>query len=966
MVKWFIIKNRKSLLLVTLLSVVVISVVALSFFSTSRDHILREKQTYLESISKLKLQEYLNWKNERIGDALTFSKSHDFTSDLGQWIKNQSDKKTLNFLLNEIQLFINHYNYDDLLITDRKGNLLLSASDSTRVYKLDPENEELVLRVAGTDSVLISDLYYCHNHHKIHQDFLIPFAHNPEYILILRVDPAESLFPLIQSWPVPSKTAELLLVKGSEDSVVFLNDLRFRSGSALSFKLPLKGGEEIPAVQAVVGKTGISEGIDYRGRKVICYIMTVSGPDWYLITKIDKQEIYRDLTKTTLLISAISLLGLIMVIFFIFWLYNLGQHNLFRELFEKEKKIAEANQLFRTTLYSIGDAVITTDRHGKIRHMNKVAEELTGYTESESYDQPLEQVFKIVWEENLEKVENPVDKVFKSGRVINLANHTLLISKKGRKIPIADSGAPIKDHQNQTIGVVLVFRDQTEERQLMASLESRENLVKSIINAAPIGIGLVRDRILMDVNERVCEMIGYPRDEIIGKNCRLLYQTDEEFQFVGTEKYRQIQELGVGSVETKWVTKNGNLLHILLSSAPLEMNDPDKGFTFTALDITARKVTEARLDQEQTFLRSIIEHIPDQIYVKDRKSRFVICNTPVAKLAGCNQPSDLYGKTDLDFYPISMSQKYFEDEQQLMATGQAIVNIEEHIVNQNDGKIMWNLTTKVPIFGAGGQVTGLVGVNRDITDRHELMEQLVVAKEHAEEVAKLKTRLLANLSHEIRTPLNGILGFAELLSDSPESDMVAKWSDIIYTSGQRLLNTLNGILDLSLLESQQTKVILIPVHLNKIVENVSSLFIPLAYKKGLELTWTVPETRIEIQGQPGYIEKILNNLIHNAIKFTQSGFVRIELKIIEDQDSHWAAVSVSDSGPGIKEEDRGHIFLEFRQASSSNSKVHEGTGLGLHISKGLAEFMNGKILLDSKVGEGSEFILMLPVYLRDA
>jgi PAS domain S-box-containing protein len=942
--------------------VIIIAALAFTYVINTRSSILKERQAFLETISELKLNEFTLWNKERIGDALTFSNYEDFSSDLEFWIENQSDKKTIGFLLREINMFIKHYNYDDILITDRLGNLILSASDSSRVYRLDPQTLELVHQVVEMDTVLISDLYYCNTHKKIHQDFLVPFAHHPEFILILRIDPDKYLFPLIQHWPIPSESAELLMVRKDGDSVVFLNNLRFRSNSALTYKLPIVGGSEIPAVQAVQGKRGITEGTDYRGHKVICYIMEVPRFNWYMVTKIDKKEIYREMTKTTLMISLFSLVGVICSIFFIFWLYNLGQHNLFRELFEKEKSIAEANQLFRTTLYSIGDAVITTDRHGKIRHMNKVAEELTGYTETESFDKPLELVFNVVSEDSLENVENPVVKVLNSGRIINLANHTLLISKSGKKIPIADSGAPIIDSHDQTIGVVLVFRDQTEERRLMANLESRENLVKSIINAAPIGIGLVRDRILMDVNERVCEMIGYSRDEIIGKNCRILYQTEEEYQFVGAEKNRQIQELGVGSVETRWVAKNGNLLQILLSSAPLDVNDPDKGFTFTVVDITARKLAEARLEQEQTFLRSIIEHIPDQIYVKDRKSRFVICNTPVAKLAGCNQPSDMYGKTDLDFYPISMSQKYFDDEQRLMDTGEAIINIEEQVVNQNDGKIMWNLTTKVPIYGAGGQVTGLIGINRDITDRHELMEQLVVAKEHAEEVAKLKTRLLANLSHEIRTPLNGILGFAELLSDSPGSEMVYKWSDIIYNSGQRLLNTLNGILDLSLLESQQTQVILIPVNLNKIVENVSSLFVPLAYKKGLDLSWKVPDTIIEILGQPGYIEKILNNLIHNAIKFTSSGFVRIDLNILKDQEGTWAAVSVSDSGPGIKEEDRGQIFLEFRQAGSSKSKVHEGTGLGLHISKGLAEFMHGKILLNSKVGEGSEFTLMIPVH----
>lgn len=267
----------------------------------------------------------------------------------------------------------------------------------------------------------------------------------------------------------------------------------------------------------------------------------------------------------------------------------------------KRKKAAQilqrSEENLRITLNSIGDAVISTDTSGRIHSMNPVAEKLTGWTQAEASGQPLETVFRIVNEQTRQTVESPVANVLKTGHIIGLANHTLLIAKDGRETPIADSGAPIRNEHGETTGVVMVFRDQTEERKSQTVLEESRQKLESMFRAAPVGIGLTLSRVIREANARLCEMTGYAAEELIGQSARMLYPSQEEFERVGTEKYNQIRETGTGTVETVWQRKDGKRMDVLLSSSPLDHSDLSKGVTFTALDISENKRMQAAIEK---------------------------------------------------------------------------------------------------------------------------------------------------------------------------------------------------------------------------------------------------------------------------------------------------------------------------------------------------------------------------------
>lgn len=279
---------------------------------------------------------------------------------------------------------------------------------------------------------------------------------------------------------------------------------------------------------------------------------------------------------------------------------------------QAEERLRESEENLRITLNSIGDAVISTDVDGRVVSMNPVAESLTGWTMDEASGQPLAEVFRICNETSRKTVESPVDHVLKNGQMVGRDNHTLLITKDGRETPIADSGAPIKNSDGEITGVVLVFRDQTDERAARRALQKSQQRLESMFRAAPVGIGLVRERAIIEANQRLYEMTGYNAEELIGQNARMLYPSRKEYEHVGVEKYRQIQETGTGSIETVWQRKDGARIDVMLSSTPLDPTDLLQGVTFTALDITERKRLQNAIEKR---IVALTQPLSNEAYV---------------------------------------------------------------------------------------------------------------------------------------------------------------------------------------------------------------------------------------------------------------------------------------------------------------------------------------------------------------
>lgn len=380
----------------------------------------------------------------------------------------------------------------------------------------------------------------------------------------------------------------------------------------------------------------------------------------------------------------------------------------------------------------------------------------------------------------------------------------------------------------------------------------------------------------------------------------------------------------------------------------------------TLMDITEKKQIENRLFSERDMLQVIMDNVPDPIYIKDNQSRFIRANISTAKFLGLNDPEEVIGKTVYDFLPKELADDINETEQTIYNSGIPLLNREKETPTPFGS--VWYSTTLIGVKDINGEVTQLVGIARDIT-QYKLSEgQLRKSKEKAEQADKLKSAFLANMSHEIRTPINGILGFANLMEMREFSrDKEIQYLRIINNSGKLLLSLINDIIDIAKIEAGQINIENSRVDLVSLFNDLYDFYTGEKIrreKQHIQIKMVMPEgdEYQSIVTDPFRLKQIINNLISNALKFTDRGTIEFGYTT---QNEH-TLFFVKDTGTGMTEEDSNVIFERFKQAGCS-SKKKEGTGLGLAISKGLVELLGGKIWIKTQQNLGSEFYFTIPV-----
>jgi PAS domain S-box-containing protein len=381
-------------------------------------------------------------------------------------------------------------------------------------------------------------------------------------------------------------------------------------------------------------------------------------------------------------------------------------------------------------------------------------------------------------------------------------------------------------------------------------------------------------------------------------------------------------------------------------------------------DASERRRTAEDLAHERHRLQMLMTHSPDRIYFKDRASRFVVVNPAMAQWFGVSDPHQLHGKTDFDFFTHEHAQQAFDDEQEAMRTGEAMIDKEE-VETWPDGSTTWAASTKVPLRDASGTIIGTFGVSRNITERKRADEALRVAKAAAEAANLAKSQFLANMSHEIRTPLSAVVGMAEILMESGLTPEQREFAEIIHRSGNGLVGMLNDILDFSKIEAGHLELESIPFDLALAVDDVVQLLAANAEAKGLELILRMaPGTPMRLVGDPGRLRQVISNLIGNAIKFTEQGHVLVDISSEPTEDGDVRLhLAVKDTGIGIQGDKLDHIFDKFTQADASTTRRYGGTGLGLAICREIAKGMGGTLEVDSRPGSGSTFVLSITLPL---
>jgi len=613
--------------------------------------------------------------------------------------------------------------------------------------------------------------------------------------------------------------------------------------------------------------------------------------------------------------------------------------------------LAESEENLSITLNSIGDGVIATNSNGLITKMNPVAEKFTGWKLNDAINLPFSNVFKIITADTRELIESPIQKVLKSGETAELSNHTILISKNGTELSISDSAAPIRDFEGNICGAVVVFSDNTAVYESRKKLKESEQMYRLLVENLSEGIWQINKYgYTVFVNKAMAEMLNLTPAEMEGKH---LFDFMDETNIQIAKDNIKRREQGISEQhDFEFLKKDGGRVQVLIETVPLQNDNGEYiGALAGVLDVTQKKFAQ----RELLIKEKAIESALNAIALADLSGNLTYVNHSFLKLWGFQNTEQALGKAVTDFW--QNPDTAMNVVQELYKFGKWT---GELIGEKADKSLFYANVSANFVEDENNQPICLLASFEDITQEKLTKIELITAKEKAEESDNLKTAFLQNMSHEIRTPMNGIIGFTELLkhTDINPTDF-SEYLSIIQNSGNRLLDLVNNILDISKIETGQMKVNQSSFNLNQLIMDLYSFFQPLAHNKNNELRYKIDFVGNDtaIVSDFSKLNQVLSNLLNNAIKFTENGMISFGYTMKIDEIEFF----VEDIGSGIPEEHLERIFDRFYQADIAMNRNYEGAGLGLAICKGLVTLLGGKIGVESEIGKGTKFIFNIPL-----
>lgn len=458
---------------------------------------------------------------------------------------------------------------------------------------------------------------------------------------------------------------------------------------------------------------------------------------------------------------------------------------------------------------------------------------------------------------------------------------------------------------------------------------------------------------------------GVSEEHLLGEN--FLKRIPQDIRELVGERLRNVLSAGRGDAfEAAFSRKDEPAAYFAIRMEPVQRDNVVVGVTVISTDVTKYKRAEELLRESDLRQKAILDNIPDIAWLKDADMRFVAVNKPFLRACG-RDLENVLGKTDLDVWPGELAERYMADDREVMREDRAKL-IEEPLKTRDRGEV-WHETFKAPLFNAQGEAVGTTGIGRDITLRKRAEAELRRAKEAAEEASRAKSLFLANMSHEIRTPLNGVMGMLQLAATTDPGAGRVKYIEYATRSARRLMAIISDILDLSKVESgkfEEARTVFSPADMLAALDDI---FRADLEKKGVALRLELAEDSPEhVLGDEARIRQILFNLAGNAVKFTESGEVAVELSFPGGLRGHGdlrLLMIVSDTGIGIPDDKAIAIFDPFTQVDESYSRKFGGAGLGLGIVRRLVKNLGGALAVDSEPGRGTAIYCMIRIYPVD-
>ena len=626
-----------------------------------------------------------------------------------------------------------------------------------------------------------------------------------------------------------------------------------------------------------------------------------------------------------------------------------------------EDRLEEVQQSLAVTLSSIGAGFIATDRSGHVTRMNVVAEQVTGWRETEAQGQDLWKIFERDDRPAHYLSANPVDVMIEQGVTVDTAQQVEVRSRDGLRTALEVRAAPTYAQDGTVRGLAVLFRDVTRLIQAEAESSRLAAIVESSNDAI---IGKTLDGRITSWNRAAEVMFGYGAGEIIGKPVQVLIPPAHQ-----AEEMRILAELAQGTrvpaFDTTRRAKDGRLLQVSITVSPIRDGQGRIiGASKIARDVTEQRQAQVALRASEARLRFTLESARIGDWQLDIASGTMRGSLQYARCFGYQE---LLPQWQFDTFARHV---HPDDREAAMASFHAAVaeagtwRVQCRVI-WPDASIHW-ISAHGSIDSEDGPPVRMLGIVADITEA-KLAEMSRLKAQHLEaeniqiqQASRLKSQFLANMSHELRTPLNAVIGFSDLLKSgvvSPTSPEHDEFLGHISTSGRHLLKLINDVLDLSKVESGTLSFFPELVDLRHLMRSVVDELHPAFRDKNLGVTVEVEAALTDVVIDPMRLKQALYNYLSNAIKFTEEGgHVAVRARL---EAGARFRIEVADTGIGIAAADLPRLFTDFQQLDGGPSRQHGGTGLGLALTRRLVQAQGGTVGVQSVAGEGSVFHLVL-------
>jgi len=931
------------------------------YYRNYEQHYRTEMERQLSAIADLKVSELVQWRKERLADGSILLKNAAFVALARRFFEKPEDADAQRQLQSWIEKYEDHYKYDQVRLLDAQG--IARMSSPAVLPPMPSVVSQRIPEVLRSGQVTLQGFYRNEHDQHVYLTVMVPIldesdANRPLAVLVLRIDPEMYLYPFIKRWPTPSLTAETLLVRREGNEVVFLNELRFQTNTALNLRLPLDRLAS-PAAQAALGRDGVMEGLDYRGRRVVAALRTIPGSPWALVARMDAAEVYAPLRAQlwqVVVIIGLLLLGAGAGVGLVWWRQRV---RLYWERYESVEALRTSAVRYRRLFEAARDGILILDAEtGMVVDVNPFLVELLGYSRDVLLGKKLWELgsFKDIVANQAHFAE------LQQKEYIRYEDKPLETSD-GRRIEVEFVSYVYQVNHQRVIQCNI--RDITQRKRADESLSASEVRYRRLFETAKDGI-LVLDAetgMVVDVNPFLVELLGYSRDVFLGKK---VWELGSFKDIVANQAhFTKLQQKGYVRYEDRPLeTSDGRRVEVEFVSNVYLVNH-HKVIQCNIRDITERKRTEEQLKASFKEISDLKAALDEHAIVAttDAQGKITYVNDKFCTISRYSR-EELLGQDHRILNSGHHPKEFIRNLWTTITDGRVW---HGEIKNRaKDGSYYWVDATIVPFLNEQGKPRQYVAIRTDITARkhaeeqvRELntkLEQRVVAR--TAELAAVNKELEAfcySVSHDLRAPLRGLDGFSQALLEDYGDKLGDDGQHLlqrIRAGSQRMGQLIDDLLNLSRVSRSELR--REPVNLSSlagdIVEELRS------HDPHRDVALRIADN-LTADGDPQFLRVVLENLLGNAWKYTaKQPHATIEFGL--DCDNGQPSFFVRDDGVGFDMQYVDKLFTPFQRLHAVNE--FPGTGIGLATVQRIVHRHGGRVWAEAEVNKGATFHFTLP------